>query len=106
MKNKKLMLIERSKKSRKNQTDAENKLWYHLRNRRLMNYKFKRQVLICHYIVDFVCLEKSLIVEVDGGQHDIQASYDDQRDSELKRCGFEVIRFWNNEVLVGIESVL
>jgi len=92
-----------AKKLRKSLTEAERLLWSYLRNRQL-GVKFRRQEPIGRYIVDFVCFEKKLVVEVDGGQHG--GSYDDERDRWLNMQGFRVLRFWNNEVLKNIEGVL
>ena len=87
-----------AKALRKRMTDAERSLWKHLRAHRLQGTKFKRQQPIGCYIVDFVCFEARLVVEVDGGQH--QASEADQvRDSWLRAQGFKVLRFWNDEAL-------
>ena len=87
-------------------TDAERLLWQHLRNRQLGEYKFRRQRPIGPYIVDFVCLEKKLVIEVDGGQHAGQMESDSKRSDYLKEKGYRVMRFWNNEVLKETESVL
>jgi len=95
-----------AKKLRKNMTDAERLLWQHLRNRELGGYKFRRQRPIGPYIVDFVCLDKKLVVEVDGGQHAGQMELDTKRFDYLKEKGYRVMRFWNNEVLTETESVL
>ncbi|NVM23306.1 MAG: endonuclease domain-containing protein [Desulfobacterales bacterium] len=95
-----------AKKLRKNMTDAERLLWRHLRNRELGGYKFRRQRPIGPYIVDFVCLEKKLVVEVDGGQHARQMESDSKRSDYLKETGYRVLRFWNNKVLRETESVL
>ena len=95
-----------AKKLRKNMTDAERLLWQHLRNRQLGEYKFRRQRPVGPYIVDFVCLEKKLVIEVDGGQHAGQAELDAKRSDYLKEKGYRVLRFWNNEVLKETESVL
>jgi very-short-patch-repair endonuclease len=86
-------------------TDAERRLWYFLRRRNLGGYKFRRQQIIGRYIVDFVCLQKRLIVEVDGSQHVDQAPRDAQRTAWLESQGFRVIRFWNDEVLRETRSV-
>jgi very-short-patch-repair endonuclease len=86
-------------------TDAERRLWYWLRAHRLARHKFKRQVPIGSYIVDFACLSRKLIVEVDGGQHS-ESLRDRRRDAWLKRQGFEVLRFWNNGILKNTEGVL
>ena len=95
-----------AKKLRKNMTDAERLLWQHLRNRELGGYKFRRQRPVGPYIVDFVCLEKKLVIEVDGSQHAGQMELDTKRSDYLKEKGYRVTRFWNNEVLKKTESVL
>ncbi len=99
-------LLERAKTLRSEQTEAEQRLWYYLRAHRFMNMKFKRQKPIGRYIVDFVCHESNLIVEVDGGQHQENAGYDQRRDAWLQEQGYTVLRFWNHEVTLQIESVL
>src|SRR5262245_54659000 len=86
-------------------TDAEQRLWYHLRLRQLGGHKFRRQQIIGYYIVDFVCLERRLLVEVDGGQHDERAAKDARRTAWLTSQGFRVMRFWNNEVFGNIDGV-
>ena len=90
---------------RKNPTESEQILWEHLRLRQLGGYKFRRQQPLGPYFVDFVCLEKRLIVEVDGGQHSEQVAYDSERSAWLEAQGFRILRFWNNEVLKEIEVV-
>ena len=95
-----------AKKLRKNMTDSERLLWQHLRNRQLGGDKFRRQRPIGPYIVDFVCLEKKLVIEVDGGQHAGQVELDAKRSDYLKEKGYRILRFWNNEVLTETESVL
>ncbi len=90
---------------RNNPTEAERKLWAHLRLRQIGSYKFRRQHPIGPYIVDFVCIEKKLIIEVDGGQHDEKKVYDIKRDKLLEGKGFRVLRFWDNEVLRDIDIV-
>jgi len=99
------MAISHAKSLRKSMTDAERRLWYLLRAHRLQSFKFKRQAAIGNYVVDFVCFERSLIVEVDGGQLDGQES-DIERDRWLNDQGFRVLRFWNNEVLKNTDAVL
>ncbi len=99
-------LTERARNLRSNMTDAERCLWKHLRQRQIAGYRFRRQMPIGSYIVDFVCLERRLIVEVDGGQHQEQQAYDIRRDGWLVEQGFQVLRFWNNEVLNNSEGVL
>src|SRR5580658_1104703 len=91
---------------RQNSTDAEKHLWYYLRAKRFKGYKFRRQHLIYPYVVDFVCLEKKLIIELDGGQHDDQQAYDAKRTDFLQTKGYFVLRFWNNEVLQETDAVL
>ena len=86
--------------------DAEQKLWYHLRAHRFMGLKFKRQKPIGRYVVDFACIEKKLVVELDGGQHAEAAEYDHERDAWLHSQGYTVLRFWNNELMNETESVL
>jgi len=96
----------RARSLRKRQTEAEQRLWRQLRGRQLAGSKFRRQHVVGSYIVDFICLEGHLVVEVDGGQHGIQQAYDQRRSAALARQGFKVIRFWNNEVLNDMEAVL
>src|SRR3954463_52631 len=91
---------------RKNQTDAENLLWRRLRNRQLLDLKFRRQHPIDKYIADFACLEIGLVIELDGGQHADQLAYDARRAVEMRRLGFQTLRFWDNEVLQEIEGVM
>jgi very-short-patch-repair endonuclease len=86
-------------------SNAEQVLWYHLRCRQISGLKFRRQHPFGDYILDFVCLENKLVIEVDGGQHGQQAGYDKNRTQKLRTAGFRVLRFWNNEVLKEIESV-
>lgn len=99
-------MLDNAKALRSNQTDAEQRLWYHLRAHRFMDLKFKRQKPIGHYIVDFVCLEHRLIVELDGGQHAEQVTYDQKRDAWLRSQGYTVLRFWNNDVMQQLDAVL
>jgi len=99
-------VLNNAKALRTNQTDAEQRLWYHLRAHRFMNFKFKRQKPVGSYIVDFVCMERRLIIEIDGGQHADQVEYDQRRDAWLRNQGYTVLRFWNNEVLQQLEGVL
>jgi very-short-patch-repair endonuclease len=94
-----------ARKLRRNQTDAELKLWLHLRNRRLDGLKFRRQVRIAGFVADFLCEDAKLIVEVDGGQH-AESERDLARSKVLQAAGFEVLRFWNNDVWENVEGVL
>jgi len=91
---------------RQQATDAELLLWKHVRGRRLDGYKFRRQVVIEPYIVDFLCLEARLIVEADGGQHIEQSAYDGRRARKLEDMGYTIMRFWNHEILGDLSSVL
>ena len=84
-------------------TEAERKLWAVLRNRQLAGAKFKRQWTVGSYVADFCCIERRLVVEVDGGQHN--AAADRARTRNLEKMGYRVIRFWNNDVLGNVEGV-
>jgi very-short-patch-repair endonuclease len=90
---------------RKQATDAEVALWRLLRSRRLAQLKFRRQVPIGPWIVDFVCFEQRLIVEADGSQH-AESEHDRGRDRDLSERGFRVLRFWNNDILLQTQSVI
>jgi very-short-patch-repair endonuclease len=90
---------------RRQMTDAERKLWLALRDRRFAGTKFRRQVPVGPYVADFLCYEKRLIVEVDGGQHS-GSTRDKIRDRWFAANAFRVLRFWNNEVLANLEGVL
>jgi very-short-patch-repair endonuclease len=91
---------------RESQTDAERRLWYRLRNRNFENHKFRRQHILRGYIVDFVCLEKKLVIELDGGQHAERTEYDSARTLKLEADGFQVMRFWNNEIFNNLDGIL
>ncbi len=94
-----------AKRLRTEMTDAERLLWSRLRNRGLMGFKFVRQQPIGPFIADFACRQADLIVELDGGQH--AGSTDDiRRTRVLAEHGYDVIRFWNNEILSNLEGVL
>ena len=86
-------LTNKARLLRKNQADVEQLFWNLLRNRRLFNYKFRRQFPIEPYIADFACLELKLIIELDGGQHANRVNYDDQRSLFFEQRGFKVMRF-------------
>ena len=88
-------------------TDAELCLWRVLRSRQLAGHKFRRQQPLGRYIVDFVCLEKRIVIELDGGQHANrnQSEYDSQRTAWLEQNGYRVLRFWNHEVLQSVEAI-
>ena len=100
--------LNNAKSMRSNMTEAESKMWYYLRGKRFFTLKFKRQVLIGNYIADFVCEDKKTIIEIDGGQHNEDANIfqDKQRTFYLENNGYKVLRFWNNDVLNNIDSVL
>ena len=91
-------LLARAKLMRANPTEAEKRLWAMLRDHRLAAFKFRRQQVIEPYIVDFVCLSERLIIEADGSQH-ADNKDDVRRDAFLRRQGFRLLRFWNNQVL-------
>ena len=90
---------------RSHPTEAEVRLWFHLRSRRTGGLRFRRQYPIGPYIVDFICLERRLVVEVDGGHH-AESAGDRARDAWLAGCGLRVLRFWNNDVLRDTCAVL
>jgi very-short-patch-repair endonuclease len=93
-----------AKTLRNRPTDTEKVLWRYLRAKQMEGHKFRRQEPIGKYIVDFVCHEKQIVIEVDGGQHLIDR--DTERDKWLNEQGYKVLGFWNNEVLTNIEEVL
>lgn len=95
---------ETAKTLRRDMTDAERAMWARLRNRQFHDLKFRRQVPIGPFIADFLCHERHLIVEIDGGHH--EPGKDAERTAFLEREGFHVLRFWNNDVLSNIEGVL
>ncbi len=100
-------LIPNARELRSNMPEAEKKLWYFLRAHRFNGYKFRRQHPISkNYIADFICLEKKVIIELDGAQHGEQQEYDAKRTTVLEKEGYKVLRFWNNEVFQNIEMVL
>ncbi len=96
--------IKIARKLRRDQTDAEKLIWSKLRGGRLEGYKFRRQHPLPPYIADFFCERENLIVEIDGGQH--TPEYDAERTAELTKRGHRIIRFWNNDVLENLDSVM
>lgn len=98
----------RQLRKKENTTEAEKLLWYYIKNRQVNNYRFRRQVAIGNYIVDFLCPEKKLIIELDGGQHneDKNIAYDNERTKYLNNLGYKVIRFWDNDVFKNMKDVL
>ena len=101
---KKLVLV--AKELRKRSTDTEQLLWKHLRARRFAEMKFRRQEPMGGFIVDFVCYEKRIVIECDGGQHLSQVEKDAMRDQWFAEQGYRVLRFWDNDVLTKTEVVL
>ena len=97
--------MKRAGELRKKSTPAERKLWSRIRDDRL-GVNFRRQHAIGNYIPDFVCIEKKLIIELDGSQHLEQQEYDQERTKYLNSLGYKVIRFWNNEVTNNIDGVI
>jgi very-short-patch-repair endonuclease len=103
--------LETNKKAnhlRKSQTNAEAKLWRELRNRNFFGLKFRRQFVFEKYILDFVCLEKRLVIELDGGQHNFDKNMkkDFERNKLLQQNNFKVLRFWNFEINENFENIL
>ena len=90
---------------RKEPTPAEAKLWSRIRRDQL-GFNFRRQHAIGNYIPDFVCIEKKLIIELDGSQHLEQEEYDEERTKYLNSLGYKVIRFWNNNVMSNLDGVI
>ena len=93
-----------ARKLRKSRTDAELRLWYHLRSRQLEGAKFVQQFAIGDYVVDFACRRARLVVELDGGQHTAEA--DAPRTKVIEAFGYRVLRFWNNDVFENVDGVL
>ncbi len=94
-----------AKTLRVSMTDAERRLWSRLRREQL-GAKFRRQHAIGSFIVDFVCLDPKLVIEIDGSQHLDQAAYDQRRSDYLNRQGFQVLRFWANEALAETDAIV
>jgi very-short-patch-repair endonuclease len=97
---------ERRRELRKNQTEAEKILWQEIRGRKINNLKFHRQYSIGPYIVDFFCPEIRLVIELDGEQHKDAKEYDIERENFLKNEDIKILRFWNDEVMNDLKSVL
>ena len=97
--------LERARSLRKKLTDVERFVWTRLRDRRFSNFKFRRQVTLGSYIVDFICFDRRVILELDGGQHTLQREYYARRTNWLQTQGFEVLRFWNSDVTDDWETV-
>ena len=106
MRNHRTPLTPLARNLRTSSTDAERLIWRSLRNRVLFNCKFRRQFPTGPYIADFACIEKQLIVELDGGQHAVDANRDETRTTYMEAQGYRVLRFWNNDVLLQTKAVL
>ncbi|WP_411834658.1 endonuclease domain-containing protein [Pseudoxanthomonas mexicana] len=104
--NRKILGNRLQRQLRNNATDAERRLWRELRGRQLEGCKFRRQHPFGDYILDFACLERKVVVELDGGQHADNAAHDAIRSRALEKAGFTILRFWNNEVFGNIEGVV
>jgi very-short-patch-repair endonuclease len=98
----------RARQLRRNQTDAERQLWFRLRDRQLAGHKFRRQVALGTFVVDFLCFDARIVVELDGGQHgdSKQQASDHARTTWLASQGYRILRFWNHEILDNMEGVL
>ena len=96
--------VNRARILRSRMTDAESRLWHHLRDRRLLGFKFVRQYPIAPYYADFVCREAMLVIEADGGHHDL--TRDAVRDRVIGSAGYKILRFWNNDILSNTQGVL
>lgn len=103
--NKSILKNKLQRKLRHTMTDAERLLWQALRGRQIAGHKFRRQHPFDDFILDFVCLEKRLVIKIDGGQHSENRAQDRLRTEKLKNAGFHVLRFWNHEVLEQVEAV-
>lgn len=99
-------LTHTARELRQRSTNAEQLLWRHLKAKQLAGLKFRRQEQIGRFIADFVCYEKKIIIEADGGQHAIEQEKDRERSQWLNAQGFSVLRFWNHEILTNIDGVL
>jgi very-short-patch-repair endonuclease len=105
MRGAKVVKTQRARRLRRDSTDAELKLWYRMRSRSILGFKFVRQEPIGPYVADFACRERRLIVEVDGGQH-AESERDLVRDQWFADHRYRVLRFWNTDVLANIDGVL
>ena len=97
--------LRRARSLRKKMTEPERWLWFKLRGRRFAKFKFRRQVPLGPFIADFVCFERNLILELDGGQHTLRREYDAERTRFLEKNGFRVVRIWNNELHESADAV-
>jgi len=101
-----MSLVKLARANRKTQTDAEKLLWKHLRRRHFDNTRFRRQQPVGSYIPDFISFRARIVIELDGGQHSQTIVQDHERDKWFEKQGFQVLRFWNNEVIGNTEAVL
>lgn len=101
-------MVKRARKLRRDQTDHEAELWFYLRSKRLLNQKFYRQYAIGHYVVDFCCPKKSLVIELDGSWHlkEVLGEKDQVRDDYIESLGYRILRIWNNDWRENREAVL
>ena len=95
-----------ARKLRRSETDAERKIWQQLRSHNLNGVKFRRQHPVGPYIIDFICINEKLVIELDGSQHQRQEDYDAERTAYLERNGYRVMRFWDNDVLLRTDDVM
>lgn len=100
------MSVAKARSLRKRMTNAEFALWCALRDRRFHGVKFRRQVPVGPYVVDFVCREKRIVIEIDGGQHNSGNQKEQIRTARLEEQGYGVLRYWNNDVLKNLDGVL
>ncbi len=100
--------VNQARRLRVNSTEVEKRLWYYIRDCQVDGYKFRRQHSVQQYILDFACEQAKLAIELDGGQHNApdKLQSDARRTEELEQLGWEVLRFWNNEVIENMEGVV
>ena len=101
-----LVTTSRARLLRSAMTSVERLLWQALRGKQLNGHRFRRQHPIGQYIADFACIEQKIVIELDGGQHQEQLVYDEQRSAFLRAHGWQILRFWNNDVLNNFDGVL
>jgi len=103
---KRIRTDQRQRTLRRNSTDCERELWRYLRGRQMDGARFRRQHPFGDYILDFACIERKLVVELDGGQHARSTKYDGWRTRQLEQAGFAVLRFWNHDVFENRQGIL
>jgi very-short-patch-repair endonuclease len=99
-------VTENARALRGEMTLAERRLWSELRGKQIEGHRFRRQHPLGSYIADFACLEKMLVIELDGGQHQEQVEYDERRTAFMQQQGWQVLRFWNNDVMNNLDGAL